>query len=1536
MKQTKRVLSMVLAGSLVLTMAPAPVMHAQEPDLQDYAAAPSDLHPFTGTEQLIQDAIEQLKMQGNEKEGFEDNESLLEKVEKESGQNYEVVKSELAERIQENVEAGKIDVTDLTLSEKTMSKLMEEVLYENYLYQAITDIEYHTESRKVTEITFTATEGYQSAVEAIEAEKENEVEIDAASLITADDVAADPQAQAMAVSTFALDADTPSCRAHTVDKTYYGDIDHNNTVDAVDRDLVRDMILEEEYNAAADMDKNETVDVKDIAAMRAVEENKKFESISGDQIQFTWMQKLDYTPKFKTNEKGQLLDQDGNVTNDPQKAAVENGGLLYDPETKQITQGILPDVYWALEKVEYTCPICGEEVVLTRDNAAEQLDQMVVRYEIYVDMTKFNPQTGEGIVKVPSTDPQPEETETFIHTTQVSVAQFMDDTFSVDANGMPAVDGNGNVIGLFVDTNGGNNDNGNLKLSWYYNVLSAFNADHAEYYGVSADYWTSMNSEANPMAAVKSLCNIDPNTDIPPAIMGQLVQMLPQAFMSYVYFYGNELLAMRDQAMALVDSLPSNATDIQKFLVLHDWLAENAVFDMGAMVNVTGSGGNPETDPIQMTPFGSMLSGQLTEMSGSGYYGCICLGYASAYTYLIQNAFPKLYKNSDGSWKTPEEVNTAGGDIIDFGQVMFYADTAETSIAGEGFGGGFFNNVHYYNMVNIKNSPTSKDEDNRMIGDWFFVDTCYDDIFVECLTQLRGEADGALHHDYFLASPETMYKSWGHSMDYLSHLYDGYTYQIKRDANGNPVPYPTDDNRYNPDDPGHPQYERVENPNEKFNDNTCYEDTWFSGAVSKIYNDGKNWYYVDAESVSTGFADKLDEDGNLKFDMEQMDKMNIEFKTALHSNRVDAEKGNKLKSRPMKSPDYWKEKENKKPGIMGQVEESYKEDIYATDLFDYGTGKFSKNPELDFSDEVKEDFVYNEQYPGLTHSIGMYDGKIYFNLGNDVYAYTLADASCTLVKSYHGVSGTSDGRAFTASSYTIDPAGKDIHVENGPIAGLLVRTANTPLYDYVDQNGNVTIGFDGKLGSGYKSMKEAQAATVNRRFNMMAQQPVMTVNVATNVSFTAGFEDGMTTEQQVAARYTKEAVNYSSEYSRWVENQITDPSKKDTNDNKEFLWCANIREDVPINEFAAGAPTEPSVTCTAQEMGHEYVYNEAEEAYICKNCHLHAANVVKEDDNFDVTMKCYPRKGLGDLMESEDETVVPVNPEREAASTKDGKIVVTVKPAEGAQKEITGISYISATADPGTEPVEITETDEDGNYVIQKTENMGCIEISVMSEDTFAVNVEKSEHGKVTASRVQEAAAVADEPAAVADEPADTPKVLRATADSTIKLDVTADEGYRLDTLTVKTASGKEVEVTDTEAGKTFTMPKEDVTVQAVFELIPETFTVTYNDGAEGTVFEPVVIENVEDGSETPAFNNGTDPVREGYTFKGWSPAVAETVTEDVTYTATWEAIAAPDPDAGNTPDPDAGNTSDGGAGNNPDAGNNSDGSSTDQTTPAL
>ena len=68
----------------------------------------------------------------------------------------------------------------------------------------------------------------------------------------------------------------------------------------------------------------------------------------------------------------------------------------------------------------------------------------------------------------------------------------------------------------------------------------------------------------------------------------------------------------------------------------------------------------------------------------------------------------------------------------------------------------------------------------------------------------------------------------------------------------------------------------------------------------------------------------------------------------------------------------------------------------------------------------------------------------------------------------------------------------------------------------------------------------------------------------------------------------------------------------------------------------------------------------------------------------------------------------------------------------------------------------------------------------------------------------------------------------------------------------------------------------------------PKTFTVTYTDGADGAVFPNQVYSNLSSGTATPAFSGTL--ARDGFTFAGWKPAVAETVTANVTYVAQWEA----------------------------------------------
>ena len=94
-----------------------------------------------------------------------------------------------------------------------------------------------------------------------------------------------------------------------------------------------------------------------------------------------------------------------------------------------------------------------------------------------------------------------------------------------------------------------------------------------------------------------------------------------------------------------------------------------------------------------------------------------------------------------------------------------------------------------------------------------------------------------------------------------------------------------------------------------------------------------------------------------------------------------------------------------------------------------------------------------------------------------------------------------------------------------------------------------------------------------------------------------------------------------------------------------------------------------------------------------------------------------------------------------------------------------------------------------------------------------------------------------------------------------------------------------------------------------------ETYTVTYTDGVDDEeVFKDQVTGDLKAGSKTPAFN-GT-PTRKGYTFTGWKPAVAATVTGNATYEATWKSnttTTTPNdnkPGTGETTSPKTGDTS--------------------------
>ena len=344
------------------------------------------------------------------------------------------------------------------------------------------------------------------------------------------------------------------------------------------------------------------------------------------------------------------------------------------------------------------------------------------------------------------------------------------------------------------------------QLYAHWGKLCTFYNESDEYFGISTEYWTSKTTKNNPFGALKVLAGFELDTPVPAPNMDELIDGITQAFSAYVYYYGDALLQVREGALQCLDD---NMTDLQKCLVLHDYLSMHAVFDMSSLINYQNNQG--QTDPISMTPFGALLYGKVPGIGGS-----VCLGYATTYTYLIQSAFPKIYRDDNGEFKNYEDVIESGQDMVDFVMIKYDCDVAAVGITGgEGGFEGRFTEPHYWNAV-------------KLDGQWYNVDVCYDDIKTETLTQYRVETDGNLSHMYFLVSDQTI-RDW----------YEGYFEYI--------------DTLHAPD-------------SEEPCDNQQYEDAWFTNIDHPLFYDDEYWYFVEAQfsdrDMIDMFQDEDGEDGN--------------------------------------------------------------------------------------------------------------------------------------------------------------------------------------------------------------------------------------------------------------------------------------------------------------------------------------------------------------------------------------------------------------------------------------------------------------------------------------------------------------------------------------------------------------------------------------------------------------------------------------------------------------------------------------------------
>ena len=1461
------------------------------------ASAVQSLPKFTSTADLIKQTAQTLAAQGEVHELEQDDAKLEATAQSKAGMSLAALENALADAMYANAAAGKINTEAYGLNKDEMASVMAATIKTYHLSSAVTDLGYETNAAGVvTAVTFTGSSGMTSAME---------------SMTNSDDEVIAQQADSYAQAYVAENSDTFAASAaadgHTYGepKWYWNDTNPEDghthtwketpdgywtkTDDGWAYTAVYTCEKDDAYQKVEGTVTKDTTEAKPGAAGKTVYSA----SVPADKSPV----KKEYKePTTRTDDIAALpcqnhavpKDADGNfvATFNWEMKKVEgelaadysNAQLFYDSETGKISAGAPVTIDWECTSVTFKCAVCGEEI--------KTQPVMTMPVSVVVDQNDNSVYINVG--GTPTLD-------TTSGGTGVTLVSAMKDGNWYDMQNNPVDASKVNFTYQSGDNKGKNSlllydsqktavyvdDQGNqvtntydvstAQMNYYYFQLSQFNQDEAEYFGVAAPFWTSKGvqkqgedgSITGTMGAIKVLCNLDPNQDVPPTTMAYMLQFLPQGFMSYVMTYGEALKAIRDAGLAQVAKLGDSADYVTKLLVLHDWISQVAEFDMGSMGDITGGGNN---DPIQMTAFGALLGG---EIGAKGVeYGCICLGYASAFNYMVQNLpdNKSIYKNDDGSWKTPDEVGDNA--VVDFAQILYYCDTSDTSVAGNAFGGGMFNNVHYFNAVKVNKLQGDSNSATMTTGEpnknWYYVDVCYDDVNTECMAQTRVENAGDLRHVNFLVSPSGLEGRYSKYYDYIDSLYDGYTYTKNKnpdvDKDGNVV--------LNNGKP-HYSYTKAENKNETRYTDTCYEDTWFTSICSPIYFDNNYFYYVDTttnQNLYNNMRRQQSENGNNGNSGSGSSGNNSQMQQFMK--KMQNQGPDTLEARPRNANYYIrKEDSSSRPGGFSMSSFTKTDDpfdiilMYYNDLketssnfndddsnakvlaeagtiYKIDTSAKDKHTKVEnnLNTECLADAAAKRIYPALVHSTALYDGKLYFNVNNAIYRMDPTTGTVEEVKEYNTVYGgikltkDKDGNMvpdthFPGMSMVIMDSAQDTSsvkylgtFKNHPLAGLTLRDSYS--FATTTQQGQTVI-------TGINTTKDQLVVSVGTNLSNTYKE---LVDGKAEVKI-----DDSSASYAERKSYKTESWNYNPSYNQNM------GSSDEKNKNEEFMWCANLVETMPMSDMVSdlnsGATTDVSVEAWcdtpaytqartnkygltkgekkyadgALPKGHTWALDELEtksvgnNVYLCSDCHT-----ATESTPHTVT--------LPDAVEGVTLTLGTTS----NTYIKDDTVTLTV--------EKKGTDIVTVTAKNGDTDVALTEvqeaaqdeaaaqaTTEKAKTVYTFTMPDGDVTISVAKNaKTYAVNVAALTNGEITASAKE------------------------AAEKETVTLTAKPATGYALKAGSVKVTykdadnTDKTVEVkADTEKANTYTfaMPAGDATVSAAFEEVKK-----YNVTVAGTV----------------------------------------------------------------------------------------------------
>ena len=1461
------------------------------------ASAVQSLPKFTSTADLIKQTAQTLAAQGEVHELEQDDAKLEATAQSKAGMSLAALENALADAMYANAAAGKINTEAYGLNKDEMASVMAATIKTYHLSSAVTDLGYETNAAGVvTAVTFTGSSGMTSAME---------------SMTNSDDEVIAQYADSYAQAYVAENSDTFAASAaadgHTYGepKWYWNDTNpedgHTHTWKETPDGYWTKTDDGWAYTAVYTCEKGDAYQKVEGTVTKDTTEAKP--GVAGKTVYSASVPadkspvKKEYKePTTRTDDIAALpcqshvvsKDADGNfvATFNWEMKKVEgelaadysNAQLFYDSETGKISAGAPVTIDWECTSVTFKCAVCGEEI--------KNQPVMTMPVSVVVDQNDNSVYINVG--GTPTLD-------TTSGGTGVTLVSAMKDGNWYDMQNNPVDASKVNFTYQSGDNKGKNSlllydsqktavyvdDQGNqvtntydvstAQMNYYYFQLSQFNQDEAEYFGVVAPFWTSKGvqkqgedgSITGTMGAIKVLCSIDPNDNVPPTTMAFMLNMLPQAFMSYVMNYGEALKAIRDAGLAQVAKL-GDADYVTKLLVLHDWISQVAEFDMGSMGDITGGGNN---DPIQTTAFGALLGG---EIGAKGVeYGCICLGYAAAFNYMVQNLpdNKSIYKNDDGSWKTPDEVGDNA--VVDFAQILYYCDTSDTSVAGNAFGGGMFNNVHYFNAVKVNKLQGDSNSATMTTGEanknWYYVDVCYDDVNTECMAQTRVENAGDLRHVNFLVSPSGLEGRYSKYYDYIDSLYDGYTYTKNKnpdvDDDGNVV--------LNNGKP-HYSYTKAENKNETRYTDTCYEDTWFTSICSPIYFDNNYFYYVDTttnQNLYNNMRRQQSENGNNGNSGSGSSGNNSQMQQFMK--KMQNQGPDTLEARPRNANYYIrKEDSSSRPGGFSMSSFTKTDDpfdiilMYYNDLketssnfndddsnakvlaeagtiYKIDTSAKDKHTKVEnnLNTECLADAAAKRIYPALVHSTALYDGKLYFNVNNAIYRMDPTTGAVEEVKEYNTVYGgikltkDKDGNMvpdthFPGMSMVIMDSAQDTSsvkylgtFMNHPLAGLTLRDSYS--FATTTQQGQTVI-------TGINTTKDQLVVSVGTNLSNTYKELVDgKAEVKTDASGTSYAN---------RKSYKTESWNYNPSYNQNM------GSSDEKNKNEEFMWCANLVETMPMSDMVSdlnsGATTDVSVEAWcdtpaytqarttrygltkgekvyadgALPKGHTWALDELEtksvgnNVYLCSDCHT-----ATESTPHTVTL---PNAGEG---------VTLTLGTTSNTYIKDDTVTLTV------EKE--GTDIVTVTAKNGDTDVALTEVQEaaqDEAAAQATTEKAKTVYTFTMPDGDVTISVTKA--AKTYAVKVADAN---KDTLKITSPEADLDKVAEGTSVTVV---ATPKDGYTLtaDGVVVTYGDNQTLKATpDTEKANTYTfaMPAGDATVSAAFEEVKK-----YNVTVAGTV----------------------------------------------------------------------------------------------------